>query len=248
MAPTISKTSESVTQLEGAKRLLDNLILWRYVKRTLLAWLKTEEEEEELGVEEAIDPDDRKDELQSTQLMCEWMETIQPCLEQAHHVAEVLGEDILDRIRARLSRLDPDGKIQEARQNCVVCSRRVPFPLNVVKENQSAQPTDQTANDDDEESSNNVTNCETAPPPPATPNLATSTQAYVAACVAGHQLGRCCRTLLPCSRVPYRVCVVCGSTSLDPLSLPQDDDALRRGLAKLLTINCSLCDGLLVSR
>merc|ERR1712142_242532 len=247
MAPTISKTSESVTQLEGAKRLLDNLITWRYVKRILTTWIQREEEEDTRrnsdNVAGTIDQeggDARREELHSMQLMCEWMETIQPCLVQAQHVADVVDEDVLIRIRARLTNLDPSGKIEETRQSCVVCSRRVPFPLVVGKETTNNPPS--SADDSNASAS---TNGPSSPPP--TPNLATTSMAHLATCVAGHQLGRCCRTLLPCSRVPYRVCVVCGATSLDPLSLPQEVMSSEKGLAKLLIINCTFCDGLLIS-
>lgn len=309
MAPTISKTSESVTQLEGAKRLLDNLILWRYVKKVLTGWIRAEEgagggscggvtngetntlntvnaeqttdseSEPTLKLEQPRSEPSRNDELHSMQLMLEWMSTVQPSLVQAQHISQPVDEELLKRIRSRLKVLDPDESVEDTRRCCVVCSRNVPFPAvvtpssSVAASRNAAVPNKcasiggenehQTSNGDHltSSTSNNVdaTSTTTSTTPSSTtslPNLATNSMAHVAGCVGGHQLSRCCRTFLPCASVPYRKCVVCGATSLDPLSSATAFDPLtgeegwlfeNGRIGPFLNINCVFCDGLLIT-
>ena len=311
MAPTISKTSESVTQLEGAKRLLDNLILWRYVKKILTGWIEAEEDfgrsndgdggeggrggtnddpsmletngasvantetEQTVKVEQPQLEASRNDELHSMQLMLEWMSTVQPSLVQAQQVSQPLDEELLRRIRCRLKALDPDESIEDVRRCCVVCSRNVPFPAMVsttIAANQGAScnanaqskcvPTGgnsahKTSNGDNPISTaSDATTSSIITASASSNNLATNSIAHVASCVGAHQLSRCCRTFLPCANVPYRKCVVCGATSLDPLSGDAAHDhssgeggwLLENGrVAAFLSVNCVFCDGILIT-
>jgi len=226
MAPKISKTSESVTQLSSAKRLLDNLILWRHFKEKLVDWLREEEPWKKDLDKPDQDSNSRSKELCSLNLMCDWMDAIQPSLLDLQHIVEQVSSATISKVRHLLTQVDPNRKFERACRTCVVCGSETTIPM-IVKS-------------DSEDGGASVPGSAAA----LTASLATGSRATQVSCQANHRLPRCCLTLLPSGSIPYRKCPVCDAVSLDPLSpdLRQDD-----GILKFLSNKCIFCDSLFIT-